>query len=296
MASEKYEKQLQTEALNKQIMQNILDNVTPEEFINYYIFHTQKETLKKYGIRTTSQLTKILKAFNYDFSTKKPSAFKGKKAARSHENYIAGGQKSSSTQKASWTNKSEEEKQAWADKQKIAHSTDTFKNKIRQINIEYRAQQSGAEKQKLNTKRSITMKKHIESLSENELLSWIGHGFKLYTADGHFFDSFPELCFYLYHKQLNHSITRTPKQLMYFYNGEKHYYMPDFEIDGQLYEIKGDHLFEKLLQPNTLDNAKYQCMLQNKVRILQSAEYSEYEKWFLEKGFDKVDFLTTTNK
>jgi hypothetical protein len=289
-----YEEQLQIEKLNKQIMNRILEDVPAEDFINFYLYHNQKETMAEYGIRTTKELTKILIAFNYDFSKPKPSKFKGKKSARSHESYIAGGQKSKNTQKNSWASKSEEEKQKWSEKQKIAHSTESFRSKIKQINIEYQAQLSKAEKQEINNKRSNTMKNHIDGLSEGELFTWINHGFKLYTADEYFFDSFPELCFYLYHKHLNHKITRTPKQLTYFYNNEKHYYVPDFDVNGQLYEIKGDHLFEKLLQPNTLDNAKYQCMLQNNVKILQSEEYSEYEKWFIETGLNKADFIRET--
>ena len=47
MISEKYAKQLQIEKLNKQIMQNIIDTISAEEFINYYVYHTQKETLEK---------------------------------------------------------------------------------------------------------------------------------------------------------------------------------------------------------------------------------------------------------
>lgn len=291
-----YEEQLKIEALNNQIRQRILKEVSPEEFVNFYIYHNQKETLEEYGIRTLKELAKILTAFNYDFSKPKPSKFKGKKAARSHESYVAGGRKSANTQKCSWSNKSEEEKREWSDKQKAAHSTDTFKTKIRQINIDYRNSLSEAEKQTLNTKRSNTMKEHIKNLSDEDFTTWINHGFKPYIADGYYFDSFPELCFYLYHKQHNHNIIRSDKQLEYYYNNEKHYYLPDFELNGQLYEIKGDHLFEKLLQPNTLDNAKYQCMLQNNVIILQSQEYSKYEQWFIETGLNKADYTRGESK
>lgn len=285
-----YEEQLRIEALNSQIKEKILKEIPPEEFINFYLYHTQKETLEEYGIRTIKELTKILTAFNYDFSKPKPSKFKGKNAARSHESYIAGGKKSADTQKQSWANKSGAEKREWSDKQKTAHSTDSFKTKIRQINIEYRESLSEAEKQAMNNKRSTTMKNHVNNLPEEEFNAWINRGFKLYSADNYYFDSFPELCFYLYHKYANQNIVRSTKQLEYFYNDEKHYYLPDFELNGQLYEIKGDHLFEKLLQPNTLDNAKYKCMLQNNVIILQSKEYSKYENWFTEMGFSRNDF------
>ena len=288
-----YEKQRQIETLNSQIRQKILIEVPAENFINFYLYHNQKETMEEFGIRTVKELTKILKDFNYDFSKQKPSKFKGKKAARSHESYLAGGKKSAETQKTAWANKSDMEKEAWSEKQKIAHNTESFKNKISEINIEYRARLSEETERKLNNKRSETMKNHIKNLSEEEFTNWINRGFKLYYADNCYFDSFPELCFYLYHKHANHNIVRSNKQLPYSYNGKVHYYLPDFELDGQLYEIKGDHLFEKMQQPNTLDNAKYLCMLQNNVIVLQSNDYAKYEKWFLDIGLDRVAFYNT---
>ena len=285
-----YEEQLQIEALNRQIMQNILENVGAEKFINFYLEHNQKETMEEFGIRTIQQLRKILAIFNYDFS--KPKRLKGRNATRSHESYVEAGKKSAATQKANWAAKSEEEKQAWSDKQKVAHNTESFRNKISQINIEYRAQLSEAKEWELNARRAESMKKHINSLSSEEFTNWINRGFKLYYADDYYFDSFPELCFYLYHKQAGHAIIRSNKQLPYSYNGAVHYYLPDFELDGQLYEIKGDHLFEKMQQAGTIDNAKYQCMLNNNVIILQSKDYSTYEQWFLESGLNKADFST----
>ena len=286
-----YEEQLKIQALNHQIIQNIVDTVEAEKFINFYLAHNQKETMEEFGIRTLKQLRKILEIFNYDFSKPKPSKFKGKNAVRSHESYIAGGKKSSDTQKANWANKTEEEKCSWSEKQKVAHNTETFKTMISQINREYHKNLSENKKKKLNKKRSATMKEYLNNLPEEEFTDWINRGFKLYTVDNYYFDSFPELCFYLYHKQANNKIIRSSQQLEYFYNGEKHYYLPDFELDGQLYEIKGDHLFEKMQQPNTLDNAKYKCMLKNNVAILQSEDYLKYEKWFIDTGLNKEDYL-----
>lgn len=285
-----YEDQLKIEALNRQIIQSITSEVGAEKFIKFYLEHNQKETMAEFGIRTTKQLTKILKLFNYDFSKPKPSRLKGKPAARSHESYVAGGKKSASTQKATWNNKSKEEKLAWSEKQKVAHATETYMTNIKRVNFEYRERLTDFEKQTMDLRRSETMKKYVKNLPDSEFTSWINRSFKRYYTDEYYFDSFPELCFYLYHKHLKHNIVRSTKQLIYFYNDEKHYYLPDFEIDGQLYEIKGDHLFEKMLRHGTIDNAKYQCMLQNNVIILQSHEYAKYEKWFLEMGFDRNNF------
>ena len=156
--SEKYEQQLQIEKLNKEIIQNIIDNVGAEKFIEFYTYHNQKETMTEFGIRTTKQLTKILKLFNYDFSKPKPSKFKGKTAARSHESYIAGGKKSAKTQKQTWAKKSDEEKEAWSLKQSAAHSSEDFKQKIRQINIEYQKNLTAEQKSTLAKKKKMTNK------------------------------------------------------------------------------------------------------------------------------------------
>ena len=156
--TEKYAKQLEIEKLNKAIIDNILNSVSAEDFINFYLHHNQKETLEHFGLRTTKQLTKILKLFNYDFSKPKPSKFKGKTAARSHESYLTGGQKSANTQKENWQNKSEEEKEAWSKKQTEAHSSDDFKQKIKQININYQANLTAEQKAEKALKKSIANK------------------------------------------------------------------------------------------------------------------------------------------
>ena len=156
--TEKYAKQLEIEKLNKAIIDNILNSIPAEDFIDFYLRHNQKETLEHFGLRTTKQLTKVLKLFNYDFSKPKPSKFKGKAAVRSHESYLAGGQKSANTQKQNWQNKSEEEKEAWSKKQTEAHSSDDFKQKIKQINIDYQANLTAEQKAEKALKKSIANK------------------------------------------------------------------------------------------------------------------------------------------
>ncbi len=156
--TDKYAKQLEIEKLNKEIINKIMAEVTAEEFINFYIYHNQKETLEHFGLRTTKQLTKVLKLFNYDFSKPKPSKFKGKPAARSHESYLLGGQKSAKTQKQNWENKSEEEKEAWSAKQAAAHSSDAFRRKIKQINLDYQANLTAEQKAERALRKSIANK------------------------------------------------------------------------------------------------------------------------------------------
>lgn len=56
---------------------------------------------------------------------------------------------------------------------------------------------------------------------------------------GFFLDSTWELAFLIYHLDNNSNIKRCDKKFEYEFNGEKHLYNPDFEIDGIIYEIKG---------------------------------------------------------
>ena len=65
-----------------------------------------------------------------------------------------------------------------------------------------------------------------------------------YTVDNLFFDSFPELCFYLYHLNNGDLIEREPVRLTFIVDGAEHYYFPDFRVNGRLYEIKGDQFIK----------------------------------------------------
>jgi len=98
------------------------------------------------------------------------------------------------------------------------------------------------------------------------------------------FDSKWELKYYLYNKYiLKNDIKRNEKSFCYYYNGEKHEYFPDFELDGKLYEIKGDYFFDKngqLINPydRTQDEfylEKQKCILENKVIILKEDDLKE---------------------
>lgn len=83
------------------------------------------------------------------------------------------------------------------------------------------------------------------------------------------FDSSWELYFYIYMSEIkNFKVIRNPKFIEYEFENKKYKYFPDFEIDGKFYEIKGDHLLEKMKIENTRENAKYKCMIENKIEIL----------------------------
>lgn len=104
---------------------------------------------------------------------------------------------------------------------------------------------------------------------------------KKYTFENQNFDSSHELYFYLYHVMKNHNISRSSKRIKYF-DGQKreHYYYPDFEVNGELWEVKGSHLInpEGHLIPNKHDSLrdkeklpfKEACMKENNVHLILS--------------------------
>lgn len=103
--------------------------------------------------------------------------------------------------------------------------------------------------------------------------------------DGRSFDSYPELCIYIWLVDNNIPFEYQPKIVLpYEYNGVQHFYMPDFKIYDILYEVKGDHFFkdkninEQMICPynrslDALYEIKHQCMLKNNVVIMTSSIY-----------------------
>lgn len=63
----------------------------------------------------------------------------------------------------------------------------------------------------------------------------------------------------------------------YEYNNKKYKYYPDFLVNNELYEIKGDHFFDEnnnYINPfnkekNNKAFAKYQCIIKNNVKFLK---------------------------
>ena len=100
-----------------------------------------------------------------------------------------------------------------------------------------------------------------------------------YLYDNIQFDSSWELYFIIYQLRFRHNVIKEPLELFYTYEGKEHSYYPDFEVDGQLYEIKGDMFFKdgRMINPfdksqNGLFNAKYQCGLKNNVIFIKESD------------------------
>lgn len=125
---------------------------------------------------------------------------------------------------------------------------------------------------------------------------------KKYIYNSEYFDSFPELCFYLYHitnNTNNIEIKREPIELKFTLNNKVYSYYPDFQVGDKLYEIKGnqflteegkwqcpfDHTLDELFE------AKRQCAIKNNVLVLYAKDYQKYLDWFDAHGYQKEDFL-----
>ena len=120
-----------------------------------------------------------------------------------------------------------------------------------------------------------------------------------YKYKNQYFDSFPELCLYMYCLENNIPIIREPIELTFDFDEKTYHYYPDFKINDELIEVKGkqfltedgswcnpfDHSLDRLFE------AKHQCALANNVKILYEQEYKKYINWFNEKGYKKEDYL-----
>ena len=103
---------------------------------------------------------------------------------------------------------------------------------------------------------------------------------KYKTEDGEVFDSSWELKFFEFHKNKGDEIKREPCILHFEFEGVTHSFIPDFEVNGQLIEIKGNQFFDKngkMINPydrsqDGIYEAKHQCGLQNGVLFLNKKD------------------------
>lgn len=112
-----------------------------------------------------------------------------------------------------------------------------------------------------------------------------------YCFDRLMFDSKPELAYYIWLRNNSIDFTFKPSiSFSYEVAGQKHRYFPDFIVEGQVVEIKGDHFFkEDGTMQNPFDHsqdelyeAKHQCMIANDVKILCQDEYNEFIRYVVD--------------
>ena len=115
------------------------------------------------------------------------------------------------------------------------------------------------------------------------------------TYDGKFFKSLWELAKYIYHQDRHDDFKYQPDIAISYYdqNGKMHVYHPDFIVNGEIQEVKGDQFFDKdgnMTLPYRKKSwndarwrekclkykAKQQCMLENNVKILRKVDVQIY--------------------
>lgn len=108
-------------------------------------------------------------------------------------------------------------------------------------------------------------------------------GSKGYFYNDIHFDSSWELAYYIWLKDQEIDFIYHPDFSLEYLddNGELHCYWPDFLVEGQFVEIKGDHFFNEKGEPyNQYAKEfwwnKYQALLDNKVKIIRFDEVRKY--------------------
>lgn len=127
--------------------------------------------------------------------------------------------------------------------------------------------------------------------------------FSRYLFNGEYFDSIPELAYYVYCTDNKKNVVYHPKDKLINYldrNGKIHTYCPDFyNVDeDRLYEVKGSQFYEnhdyngKPINPynrskDYIVEAKFECMKMNNVYIVTDFEYKDYISYVKEKYGNK---------
>lgn len=166
-----------------------------------------------------------------------------------------------------------------------------------------------------NVKTSLQIKQIREKIKQTNLLKYGNENAgastiiqkkikKRYIYNNIYFHSAPELAFYIYLKDNNIDFQyHSNEYFEYIFNGNKHRYYPDFKINGQFIEIKGDQFFDKngkmkapfkshFKTDNEYEIAckqyetKYKCMLDNNVKILRNIDYQKYID-YIDKKYGK---------
>ena len=105
------------------------------------------------------------------------------------------------------------------------------------------------------------------------------------------FDSLHEIAYYVWLQDHNIMFEYAPNvKFKYVFEGKEHFYMPDFIVDGQYVEIKGDHFFKEdgtMRNPfnhsqDGLYEAKHQCMVENNVKIMKTSDMQDILKYIYE--------------
>lgn len=167
-----------------------------------------------------------------------------------------------------------------------------IKDKTENTNILKYGYKSTFQNKEIQTKIKETLKRRYNVENPSQCHELRSKAQKSYKYEGVYFSSIPELAYYIWLKDNNIKFEYQPKtNLTYIFAGKLHKYEPDFLVEGQLVEIKGDQFFKEdgtMQNPfnhklDTLYEAKHQCMLKNNVKIITSKQYEVYVNYVKDK-------------
>lgn len=138
-----------------------------------------------------------------------------------------------------------------------------------------------AQKAAISEKRSYSIKKSISKRTPDQWLQIAKQRGRKFHYKNEKFDSSWELAVWIYGKENGWDIEREPIYLEYKKGNKLCKYFPDFKINGQLVEIKGDQFFDEkgnLRNPFTKEllTEKMNCMKQNNVIIWKYKDIKPY--------------------
>jgi len=106
---------------------------------------------------------------------------------------------------------------------------------------------------------------------------------KGYVYNNLFFDSSWELAYYIYLIDFNINFEYHPKNYIEYLdnNNKKHVYQPDFIVNNEFQEIKGDQFFNDKNEPwdpyhKNFWWEKYNCLVNNNIKILKHSDIKQY--------------------
>lgn len=162
---------------------------------------------------------------------------------------------------------------------KLSHNTKEFIEHQSKIRTDYYKDEENRKKHKAslqNLPERTKEYKELKSIQQSEIINTFKNLQHYYYNDVHFHSSW-ELAFYIYCKDHNYEITRKVNKIPYKFNEITYNYNPDFIVNGEIIEIKNPCLYSKLLKEGTKDNAKYQKMIEYKVKIITDcSKYISY--------------------
>lgn len=123
--------------------------------------------------------------------------------------------------------------------------SDVVKQRQAQTNFTKWGYKSTSQNPSIRQKLSKKIKASCDTRTPEQWKQMRQKAIKTYKYGNELFDSSWELALYLYAGDHNISIEREPAQLVYEFQGKKHFYYPDFKYNGKFLELKGPQFFNE---------------------------------------------------